>query len=807
MLESRKADGTESVAKLTIRARAKNVFRKLLPVIAPAAFVGGMAVGAGIRDYIAKRHEELMAKECANTVAQETWRAASEKAEDLAKNLNKINWILIERTGSDEKELAENFKQLSKFLSHIQFWSPDKRIQLMRDILEESGQNPLLSLELLSTIFSSQSPLFSGEEKIASRLHAIAELSVQISDKDKEKAALSLFHILHYHCSSIDALDVLEDALKPQVGTSALRRAPEFFYVINNLGLVCNTEMAKQLIRTVAAVSSAAPQQNDEALNTLGAIISCSGSKDSCSDAATKIKNLLETVEAIANSVNSDRFLLDYLRIIAKLKDKVKQEEFGKAFADQLLAKVTKMQLASYFHEDLAFKLLLAALDNKKFDFEKFTEEQAATFGVVANNISVIAGNRASEAVEIVVEYLKGTSIMENNQLKFIGPEPFDGLNAIEITVNKSISDLDRLIENLTLLKKSAFSSSGDREEDYTSMMERFLGLESLLRQRSNRITKAVRKLEEEPNFDIRMARAIELIIDGSSEEKILKELAATRQLLRMGIAPFHNIRPVDYEEGATLVKNIFGSDKLTPERLINFSYAVSVLGKEKTDRLYRLLGLEYFCRYPPELLFEASKNAESRENLQKPLALLVFPKTDWNRVFYHAGSELIPLTQHYSVILTETGSDEIFYDKINTIASLFGKLSLLVINGHGSPFGVSLGRTPWWASLTPNKARDSTLDHLDDQALHKIRGSFVPNPIVVLNSCETGMFKTGIGGTISKMLGAQVFAPTAPVSAPKFIFDVNGRVSQVCYSSNFFKPLTRAYLNGETAKIYKCDK
>jgi len=190
----------------------------------------------------------------------------------------------------------------------------------------------------------------------------------------------------------------------------------------------------------------------------------------------------------------------------------------------------------------------------------------------------------------------------------------------------------------------------------------------------------------------------------------------------------------------------------------------------------------------------EVAKNADPSTSSQTPLLLAICAKADWNGVLYHSSSHLLaPLTKYYRVIVAEMEFDTVFYSNLNAIAGLYGPISVLVINAHGSPNNFALGQDFFFGEGGP-----ALVDLADKYRISLLKHSFVEKPTIVFNSCSTGQDNSSIAGIFSKYLNAQVFAPVRPNSACDILTDDKGNIVDVCYD------VPKRVYNGGDSKVIR---
>ncbi len=244
------------------------------------------------------------------------------------------------------------------------------------------------------------------------------------------------------------------------------------------------------------------------------------------------------------------------------------------------------------------------------------------------------------------------------------------------------------------------------------------------------------------------------------------------------------------FGEAKTLAKEA-GARYKDPEVCLNFAYAVETVGKDKALTLHKSYGLEYFGRYPKELLEELLRSEHPRHRKLSPVAFVVYNKSDWNGAFYSQANNLEYVMKTHKMFVIEVNSDKDIPKKMEESISFhktrFGsyflgaKISLLIVGGHGSPHGISLGGY---------SGSRSYISSSDMGMFRKIREHFVDNPTVILVSCSTGRSEHAIGARISKALGARLFAPKKDGNISSIKVGPTGEILDVDYNvpSNEFE-------------------
>ncbi len=237
---------------------------------------------------------------------------------------------------------------------------------------------------------------------------------------------------------------------------------------------------------------------------------------------------------------------------------------------------------------------------------------------------------------------------------------------------------------------------------------------------------------------------------------------------------------PEQYERASALMAGL-GITRDDASARLNFAYAIAAIGPQKTAALYRSLGIEYFMRYSREML-EMSYDTLEQARPERPLLVVAFNKNDHNGAFYREGLLLDPLLRAYRPLVFETDSEDGLYSRIGEIAGRFGRISTLVIGGHGEAGAIQLG----------DMSEKGRIDLGDYDELVALRDFFASRPLIILVSCSTGESDRSIGASLSRALDAYLYAPVTPSARTTYNLDGSGYITSVSYDVQ-----TRSYLDG----------
>ena len=202
---------------------------------------------------------------------------------------------------------------------------------------------------------------------------------------------------------------------------------------------------------------------------------------------------------------------------------------------------------------------------------------------------------------------------------------------------------------------------------------------------------------------------------------------------------------------------------------------------------LYQLLALD--ITFPQrfesiETLFELIKNRLTANVPDgRPLAVVIYPKTDWNTAFEQSAYELQRMTKTYRVLYYEVSSDEQLVESFREATS-GEKASLVKIGGHGVVNALHLGE---------GESEDRYLDTKDVAEMKKMMGRIEKNGHLVLLSCSTGYErdkgKKNLANFISRFFPAvTIYAPILPdyirvlFDEKGFFYDVRGHTKAGVY-------------------------
>jgi hypothetical protein len=173
------------------------------------------------------------------------------------------------------------------------------------------------------------------------------------------------------------------------------------------------------------------------------------------------------------------------------------------------------------------------------------------------------------------------------------------------------------------------------------------------------------------------------------------------------------------------------------------------------TSWLSRNFGINYFGRYPENLLIG---QYEKRENEETPYGIVAFPESDWSRTFHNDRGCLMQFVEDTQEKrnnrLFETSGVNDLENRLSGLKDKYGLADYGIIGGHGNLWGINLGdgKDGWFNIDVLRKGRGD------------LRSYFNKGATLMLFSCSTGK-EGGIAQKISEQ-GFEVLAPDIDSSA-----------------------------------------
>jgi hypothetical protein len=197
---------------------------------------------------------------------------------------------------------------------------------------------------------------------------------------------------------------------------------------------------------------------------------------------------------------------------------------------------------------------------------------------------------------------------------------------------------------------------------------------------------------------------------------------------------------------------------------------------------------IDFFGRYTWGVLKDMYENKDKKPT--RSLAVLAYPKSDWNGVFYSDIPLIKTLSKHYDLRIFESGKKSDFKKYLEKMKESYGKCDLLIISGHGSPTSITLGGSKLTEAETEKKTGKELvklfeeelgmeISLLDEDVFNTLGGAINKGAAVILQSCSTGDSSTmrSIANVLSGFVDGVVYAPDKPTGTPNvYIDDSNGK-------------------------------
>lgn len=216
---------------------------------------------------------------------------------------------------------------------------------------------------------------------------------------------------------------------------------------------------------------------------------------------------------------------------------------------------------------------------------------------------------------------------------------------------------------------------------------------------------------------------------------------------------------------------------------------AESPLRAAEYQDLYRRaepFGIELPLRFDPAVTRRLLENRAQGSGDSAKLAVVNYPKTDWNN-YFHGGSDRIKtLIEHgYRVMYYEEGKDSQVAENLKA-ATKNHPAPLIILGAHGMRGEMQYGESD------PRSEQRSEEKNVDVGDLGKFRAAglgsvLAPGGVVVLESCSTGSGRDK-GDNMANMFlklwpGASgIYAPTIPSALVGYLFKADGSVAGASY-------------------------
>ncbi|VVB65907.1 Uncharacterised protein [Candidatus Gugararchaeum adminiculabundum] len=156
---------------------------------------------------------------------------------------------------------------------------------------------------------------------------------------------------------------------------------------------------------------------------------------------------------------------------------------------------------------------------------------------------------------------------------------------------------------------------------------------------------------------------------------------------------------------------------------------------------------IEYALRYPESILEEMVSKSGKKDD--RPIALVAYPKNDWNGSLYNSYATLAALKKAgFRVMVFESGNQDEYGRMGTELTKRYGKASLLVLVEHSNEESILLGKTF-------DVSDRGNLDMHDTGIYHTMTGWLTRSAKIVINACDAGKGKENIARTISIYTGA----------------------------------------------------
>ncbi len=227
------------------------------------------------------------------------------------------------------------------------------------------------------------------------------------------------------------------------------------------------------------------------------------------------------------------------------------------------------------------------------------------------------------------------------------------------------------------------------------------------------------------------------------------------------------------------------GTERTWAELNIEHAELLEQLRPGSVALLQTKFNLEHFARYPMSVLLELYDSRMDRG----PWGLIVYAKSDHNDALYHQPEQLTEMHEKLSgklnLRIVESDNTQELTKHLSELKEEFGEASFLVVCGHGTKDGLTLGGGGEdHESL--QKESPSTMAFADST-----RSFLTEGAEICMLSCSTGK-ADGIGQSLSEQTGATVSAPESDTALDSFGVELNGdKVS--------FKPV---YTSGNAARF-----
>jgi hypothetical protein len=161
---------------------------------------------------------------------------------------------------------------------------------------------------------------------------------------------------------------------------------------------------------------------------------------------------------------------------------------------------------------------------------------------------------------------------------------------------------------------------------------------------------------------------------------------------------------------------------------------------------------IDHYGRYPWSVLKSMYENVEKKT--EKPLAVFIYAKSDYNGTFYYDYSVIAYLSNYYDVRIIEVDSDRDFETWSLIMKEKYGKANLVVIGGHGTPVDIRLG---------DGEDLHYKLDLSDEGSFIALSNLLEEKGRLVLNACSTG--DPNVDMSLAGKISANLYASSVVIA------------------------------------------
>ena len=243
--------------------------------------------------------------------------------------------------------------------------------------------------------------------------------------------------------------------------------------------------------------------------------------------------------------------------------------------------------------------------------------------------------------------------------------------------------------------------------------------------------------------------------LDFESIESIVKKISPNAKPEANSDLNYYSLA-VDFAK-----KNAISTD---PEVILNLAFGFSYLNSMKIQKLFISMGLVHFFRYPQSIVEATYSALFERKKFNKSILYVTYGFADYNGFMYNRAN-IEKLSKNYLIIISENSRKDLFYDRIDVVAKVLGKIDSMAVFAHGEMLRILLGGSDSLHSL----------DFSDKEEMEKRRNSFIEKPKFFFVSCHTGFNEQAIAAFFSSIFAAMTFAPKKATFLRQFLTDDSG--------------------------------